>query len=333
MFEQGQEFHSTYEERWVAYECAVCECTQHKHVHLNVYKHVCTHTALSKMEELLMEMKSDVSKLPAELSKIPTVSTQLKMDEISTISKLANKGSGDAPIINSSSVITQAPGVSNQLIKPVSVAHDNKSVKVEKDKSNVVIIQEKKPTMSSVPAQYQVAYATTNMQAAPTIQLVSGSAAPTIQLASGSAAPTIQLASGSGQLLQTPEGRIVYSAASSNNAGLQQTAIVQQATSNNTTTLTNSQTYAIGVPTYVDQVYLQGQTVQLVPVSAAQAAGQQVVYWPSMVQGGQSVGQTAGTQLAVVQGSQAFLQPVVAGTTTANGVPIKSSGGSIITID
>ena len=47
-----------------------------------------------------MEMKSDVSRLPSELSKIPSVSTQLKMDEISTISKAAHKEA--TPVVNSS---------------------------------------------------------------------------------------------------------------------------------------------------------------------------------------------------------------------------------------
>ena len=64
------------------------------------------------MEELLIEMKSDVTRLPGELGKMPSVSMQLKMDEISTISKLAK-----APV--SQSVITQAP-VSTPPTKPRS---------------------------------------------------------------------------------------------------------------------------------------------------------------------------------------------------------------------
>lgn len=68
--------------------------------------------AISKMEELLIEMKSDVTRLPGELGKMPSVSMQLKMDEISTISKLAK-----APV--SQSVITQGP-VSTPPPKPRS---------------------------------------------------------------------------------------------------------------------------------------------------------------------------------------------------------------------
>ena len=43
------------------------------------------------MEELLLEMKQDVSKLSIELVKCPSVSHQLKLDELSMLSKLANR--------------------------------------------------------------------------------------------------------------------------------------------------------------------------------------------------------------------------------------------------
>ena len=55
-----------------------------------------------------MEMKSDVSRLPVELSKIPPISRQLKMDEISTLSRLANKPAAAVAMVTASqSVITQ----------------------------------------------------------------------------------------------------------------------------------------------------------------------------------------------------------------------------------
>ena len=58
----------------------------------------------------------------------------------------------------------------------------------------------------------------------------------------------------------------------------QQSGFAQTSTSSSSQTQT---TYAIGVPTYVDgNLYLQGQTVQLVPVSSVSASNQQIVYWP-----------------------------------------------------
>ena len=56
------------------------------------------------MEDLLVEMKMDVARLPNELAKIPSVSKQLKMDELSTLTKMAQRGE-----VVPASVITQAP--------------------------------------------------------------------------------------------------------------------------------------------------------------------------------------------------------------------------------
>ena len=86
-------------------------------------------------------------------------------------------------------------------------------------------------------------------------------------------------------------------------------AIQQQSGSAQTSTSTSQTqtTYAIGVPTYVDgNMYLQGQTVQLVPVSGVSASNQQVVYWP-VQQGAQTTASQAtavavGPQLAMVLG-------------------------------
>lgn len=47
--------------------------------------------ALGKMEELLLEMKQDMSKLSVELVKCPSVSHQLKIDELSILGKLASR--------------------------------------------------------------------------------------------------------------------------------------------------------------------------------------------------------------------------------------------------
>ena len=89
-------------------------CT-HPHMHPLTTPPPPSHTAaLTKMEELLMEMKSDVSRLPVELSKIPPISRQLKMDEISTLSRLANKpAAAVAMATTSQSVITQVGRVTH----------------------------------------------------------------------------------------------------------------------------------------------------------------------------------------------------------------------------
>ena len=269
-----------------------------------------------------MEMKADVSHLPTDLSKIPSVSTQLKMDEISTLSKLANKGT----IATTQSVITQAPSTLNTSAKisltrtPSSALSITTSVAQprpgapspkqsamttkqgvivvqdpsgagKKKKSDLLIVQDQSGTQAP---HYPVAYAT----------------------AGGAIVQGVQLASGSGLAVQTADGMIVYSVASSGGtqyAAIQQTAGVAQ------TNVTPSQaqgSYAtIGVPAYVD---LQGQQVQLVPVSSNP---NQVVYWPS-VQGGSQA-------LAMVQGSQAALVVDTSGASTHH----SSKAGSIITID
>ncbi|XP_019855875.1 PREDICTED: chromodomain-helicase-DNA-binding protein 5-like isoform X1 [Amphimedon queenslandica] len=75
--------------------------------------------ALGKMEEILLEMKQDISKLSMELTKCSSVSQQLKIDELSILSKLAGRekfngtaGINKTPDISSTthqSVITSAP--------------------------------------------------------------------------------------------------------------------------------------------------------------------------------------------------------------------------------
>ena len=48
------------------------------------------HTALTKMDDLLNEMKSDLSKLPFQLAKIDSVTNQLQMTEVSILSRMAS---------------------------------------------------------------------------------------------------------------------------------------------------------------------------------------------------------------------------------------------------
>ena len=324
-------------------------------------------TALGKMEELLMEMKSDVSRLPGELAKIPSVSTQLKMDEISTISKAAHKetapviinnaSGGGSSNVRSGSVIThthtptevmttsvtQQPHVSTaSVISEGLKRHSHSGARSSSPRHS-----SRRQTTAAAPAPAEdkvsivagsniataatapVAYATTGgaiqlpaaaAAGATTIQLPATAATGnTIQL-SGTAGGTIQIPAGS--LLQTADGLVVYQGVQTSGGGVQPVAttqktatIVQQQATSGTQSSNNAATYAIGVPTYVDgnggtaaAVYLQGQTVQLVQVSGG--GGQQFVYLPSVVQGGQAVTTTqAGAQIAVL-------------STDANGAPV-----------
>ena len=47
------------------------------------------HKVLNQLEELLSDMKSDVSRLPASLARIPPVAQRLQMSERSILSRLA----------------------------------------------------------------------------------------------------------------------------------------------------------------------------------------------------------------------------------------------------
>lgn len=253
------------------------------------------------MEELLIEMKSDVARLPNELSKIQNVSSQLKMDEISIISRLAK-----TPV--SQSVITQAPPLISSAPHTSSGAARSKSPRPIKE-------------MVVVKPQSATAYA-----------------------AGGQAGPQVQLPTGTPSLaVQTSEGLVVYSAASSTPQPPQSMTVVQApAGASSTVTTSAGQTIAIGVPTYLDGSSLY----QLVPA----ASGQQVVYWPPVVGAGQTpaqvttvpanaLGTGVGSQLAVVQRSTpaavpgaaaAVLQPV---QFSVDGNAAKGKQKSVITID
>ena len=270
------------------------------------------------MEELLMEMKSDVSRLPSELGKITSVSTQLKMDEISTISKAAHKETAPVIVNNNrpSTVITNSPDVPTTAA-PTIVGGATTNV-------GGVISERSKQQRSASPRHKRTVEEKVSVVTGSALATATKQAAGATQVAyATTTGGTLQLPAGS--LLQTADGGIVvYQGASSSNAvGAQKTATVVQQTPVVTQAANNAQTYAIGVPTYVDgsggtaaaAVYLQGlpslqgQTVQLVQVSGGGA--QQVVYWPpTVVQGGQGVATTqAGAQIAVL-------------TTDASGAPV-----------
>lgn len=270
-----------------------------------------------------MEMKLDVARLPAELSKMPSVSVQLKMDEYSTISKLA-KVNSQQPI--SQSVITQAPAAATAQAGTAVITDINrsKSPVVRKDAA-----EKKSSHVSAVPAQktattkYQVAYTT-------------GTGA--------SGGTQVQLAPGSGLAVQTAQGNIVvYSVASSVNT-TQTVSIVQGGSvvgGGASTVSTNSrggQAYTIGVPAYIDGSNLY-QTVHLVPAASAGAStivsgSQQVVYWPP-----QSTATVGTSQIAVVPQGQ-VLQPVQIGVdksstkeSTVTAEKKNTAQPSVITID
>lgn len=252
------------------------------------------------MEELLIEMKADVARLPAELAKMPSVSVQLKMDEISTISKLAK-----TPV--SQSVIAQAPSSSSAVIK---IAARSKSPRPGKKEA----AQGKYKTATSSGAQLQPA------------------------------GPQVQLPAGRSLAMQTPEGLVVYSVASST---VPSQAIGGVASASGITTTAGQQAIAIGVPAQ----YVEGSNVyQLVPTAGAPAATQ-VVYWPqgtTPVVGAGGSSQTitpaqvttvpaaatgAVGQLAVVQNQPTVLQPVQFSTVDASGKPTSGGQASVITID
>ena len=52
------------------------------------------HKVLNQLEELLSDMKSDVSRLPASLARIPPVAQRLQMSERSILSRLVTNASG-----------------------------------------------------------------------------------------------------------------------------------------------------------------------------------------------------------------------------------------------
>ncbi|XP_071446539.1 chromodomain-helicase-DNA-binding protein Mi-2 homolog isoform X2 [Hetaerina americana] len=79
---------------------AEVECLAESHQHLskeslagNKPANAVLHKVLNQLEELLSDMKSDVSRLPATLARIPPVAQRLQMSERSILSRLATTGS------------------------------------------------------------------------------------------------------------------------------------------------------------------------------------------------------------------------------------------------
>lgn len=183
------------------------------------------------MDELLTEMRADVTRLPSELGKLTSVSKQLKMDEISTISKLAKGGS----------VSTMAPPSTQSVITKGPVMD---TAGIKKERSEVIIAQKKRLEGSS---QSKIVQGVTSGQ--------------TVKQR------TIQVPSGS-HLVQTADGVILYGGSSTaNSKAIQTSTVVQSAPSSSS----SNQAYTLGVPAaYMDSnsggIY---QAVQLVPVSGS----------------------------------------------------------------
>lgn len=257
-----------------------------------------------------MDMKADVVRLPSELSRMPSVSVQLKMDEISTISKLA-KG------VTPHSVITQAPPTATSTAKILpkeSTAVRSKSPKPVK--SEVVVSEKVFLEKQSTAPKYKVAYAASS--------------------SGGKTGPQVLPPNQSGLAMQTPEGLVVYSVAST--ATVTQSGNLVQA--GTTSTSTSNAAIAIGVPTYLEGY----STVQLVPTGSTQ----QVVYLPPVVGSTQStaaaqvttvpaVTGSVGSQFTVLQNSPAVIQQSVqysaadsSGGTTGRKV---TKNNTVITID
>ncbi|XP_033108738.1 chromodomain-helicase-DNA-binding protein 5-like isoform X2 [Anneissia japonica] len=79
---------------------AEVECLAESHQHLskeslagNKPANAVLHKVLNQLEELLSDMKSDVARLPATLSRIPPVAARLQMTERSILSRLATRDS------------------------------------------------------------------------------------------------------------------------------------------------------------------------------------------------------------------------------------------------
>ncbi|KAM4651215.1 chromodomain-helicase-DNA-binding protein 5 [Discoglossus pictus] len=83
---------------------AEVECLAESHQHLskeslagNKPANAVLHKVLNQLEELLSDMKADVTRLPSMLSRIPPVAARLQMSERSILSRLTNRG-GDATV-------------------------------------------------------------------------------------------------------------------------------------------------------------------------------------------------------------------------------------------
>ncbi|KAF4087441.1 hypothetical protein AMELA_G00070810 [Ameiurus melas] len=75
------------------------ECLAESHQHLskesmmgNKPANAVLHKVLKQLEELLSDMKADVTRLPATIARIPPVAVRLQMSERSILSRLASRG-------------------------------------------------------------------------------------------------------------------------------------------------------------------------------------------------------------------------------------------------
>uniref|UniRef100_A0A3B4C0R1 DNA helicase n=1 Tax=Pygocentrus nattereri TaxID=42514 RepID=A0A3B4C0R1_PYGNA len=90
------------------------ECLAESHQHLskesmsgNKPANAVLHKVLKQLEELLSDMKADVTRLPATIARIPPVAARLQMSERSILSRLANRG----PEVTQSTVQRVLPAV------------------------------------------------------------------------------------------------------------------------------------------------------------------------------------------------------------------------------
>uniref|UniRef100_A0A8C3JTI3 Chromodomain helicase DNA binding protein 5 n=1 Tax=Calidris pygmaea TaxID=425635 RepID=A0A8C3JTI3_9CHAR len=84
---------------------AEVECLAESHQHLskeslagNKPANAVLHKVLNQLEELLSDMKADVTRLPSMLSRIPPVAARLQMSERSILSRLATRGGDPFPV-------------------------------------------------------------------------------------------------------------------------------------------------------------------------------------------------------------------------------------------
>ncbi|XP_063408580.1 chromodomain-helicase-DNA-binding protein 4-like isoform X12 [Mytilus trossulus] len=97
---------------------AELECLAESHQHLskeslagNKPANAVLHKVLNQLEELLSDMKQDVSRLPATLARIPSVSQRLQMSERSILSRLVNpnQASSSGGLPGQMSALKQSP--------------------------------------------------------------------------------------------------------------------------------------------------------------------------------------------------------------------------------
>lgn len=112
---------------------AELECLAESHQHLskeslagNKPANAVLHKVLNQLEELLSDMKQDVSRLPATLARIPPVSQRLAMSERSILSRLVNPGTqvssapGGAGLV--APIVMASPVVASTMAMPIGTS-------------------------------------------------------------------------------------------------------------------------------------------------------------------------------------------------------------------